>query len=298
MIPTPSQTLFLRACLHSGPSGRDAWDAWSRQVGDPLKALTKGDRDVRGLLPLLLSALRRNGIQADAPLLTYLRSAQLTEALRSSSYRRLCGSAISAMTDHGIRAVVLRGAALAETVYQEPALRHCHDIDVLVEGDDTASAAMALALVGFEPVQNGRSHMTLAHESGLPLVLQSRLFGRPYRDPPFNDVWARRETLSIGGVAAHIPSPADHLLHVCGHASLRWVCDAWSLIEHSDIDWQLLFDSALRGRLAAPLSITLGYLADDLQAPIPPDVLGELRDARAPRAIRRMLGLVRKRGIG
>ena len=53
---------------------------------------------------------------------------------------------------------------------------------------------------------------------------------------------------SSPSVTAEIPAPADSLLHVCGHASysasrqsLRWVTDAWFIVNrHPDLDWDLL----------------------------------------------------------
>jgi hypothetical protein len=289
LLPTPTETLFLRACLQSGAPARTAWEEWSRRVEDPLDALRADGGSLRTLLPLLLDGLRRNAVPADPALLTHLRSAFLREELRSRAYRRICGGALSALAEQGIGAVVLRGAALAETVYTEPALRHCHDLDVLVGGGDVAAAARAVSRAGFGPARGGRAHVTLAHASGLPLVIHGRPFRISYYELPFEDVWARTETRSVGGVDARVLCPADHLVHVCGHASyspsrtsLRWVCDAWSLIQHdTGVDWDLLLDSTARGRLALPVSIMLGYLADELRAPIPPGLLGELRDAAA-----------------
>jgi hypothetical protein len=87
-------------------------------------------------------------------------------------------------------------------------------------------------------------------------------------------------------------SPADTLLHVCGHAfysasreSLRWVGDAWHIVKrYDDLDWELLCASAERGHLTLPLLVTLRYLAESLGAPVPAMVLGRLEGAveRAP----------------
>jgi hypothetical protein len=79
-------------------------------------------------------------------------------------------------------------------------------------------------------------------------------------------------------------SPSDNLLHVCGQAwysaqrfSLRWVGDAWFIIErHRNLDWDLLLDTARRSHLVEPLSVMLGYLAEDLGANIPSSFLQRL----------------------
>ena len=91
----------------------------------------------------------------------------------------------------------------------------------------------------------------------------------------------------MADVPSRILSPADNLLHVCVHAfycesrqSLRWVCDSWFIIDrYPNLEWDILLDSAQRSDLALPLSITLGYLAGDLNASIPATFLDRLYTA-------------------
>jgi hypothetical protein len=88
LLPTPEQTLLLRACLLSGEAGRQAGDAWlskKQELGDILKE----DR-LKGLFPLLFSAFQRNGVEVDQAFLTILRTASLREELRAKTFRRIC----------------------------------------------------------------------------------------------------------------------------------------------------------------------------------------------------------------
>ena len=288
ILPTAEQTWLLRACLHSGESGRRAWEVWQESVSDPKKVLELGTRGVKTLAPLLLMALRRNGVVADHSVLTYLRTAYLREDLRSRIFHRVLGNVLSALTTRGVSQVVLKGAALAETVYDEPALRHSHDIDILLEEGDLFRAASMLSALGFASAREepgaGQYHVKLTHESGLPVELHSRLFRIPYYTAPLGDMWARSQTQVIAGSSTRILSPADNLLHVCALGtcsgssdSLRWVCDAWHIIaQYPDLEWDVLFECALRSQLALPLSVTLGYMAEALNAPIPPNLLDRL----------------------
>ena len=71
-----------------------------------------------------------------------------------------------------------------------------------------------------------------------------------------------------------------HAFFAKHHESLRWVCDSWFLIDRRPhLDWDVLVDCARRHRLALPLSVTLGYLAEVLKAPIPEMVLDRLNAA-------------------
>jgi hypothetical protein len=45
---------------------------------------------------------------------------------------------------------------------------------------------------------------------------------------------------------------------------------------YPDLDWEVLLNHAFRGPIALPLFITVGYLAEQLNAPIPADVLNRL----------------------
>jgi hypothetical protein len=98
------------------------------------------------------------------------------------------------------------------------------------------------------------------------------------------NIWARSQLHVVADVPVRILSPADALLHICGHASYdlsrespRWVCDAWFLIDrYQNLDWEVLLHSAARSRLALPLSVMLDYLAEELQAAIPSGVLTRL----------------------
>jgi hypothetical protein len=119
-------------------------------------------------------------------------------------------------------------------------------------------------------------NVELKHGSGLPLVLHHNLFKMPFYNPDVSEFWSRSQTRSIADVAVLVLSPADALLHLCGHASyslsresFRWISDAWFIIhKHPDLDWDLLLDCARRSHLALPLSVMFEYLSKDLNAPV------------------------------
>ena len=302
ILPTSAQTSLLHACLYSGEAGRKAGAARLAQIEKSENGL-RGDL-VKSLLPLLFNALRRNSVEVDPEFLTVLRTASVREELRTKAYRRVCRDVFAAFSTAGIPAVVLKGAALADTVYADPALRHCHDIDILLGESDPSRAISLLSSLGFTPLGKEMGaewqDIQLAHQSGLPLVLHRHLFRIPFYNAVMPDMWARSQTQVIAEVPARILSPADQLLHVCGHAascasreSLRWVCDAWFLIErYPDLDWDVLFACAVRSHLALPLSVMLCYLAEGLQAPIPVAFLERLcREASQADTIERELAL-------
>lgn len=291
VLPAPDHTWLLRACLHSAESSRQAWETYHGRVGDPKKAMKRDRWGRKELAPLLLIALQRNSVVADEPVLTYLRTAYLREELRTKTYRRILRDVLLTLAAEGVPHIVLKGAALADTVYDDPTLRHCHDINILLQEADACRAASLLPSLGFAPsgerLDPWPRPITLIHESGLPLHLHRRLFCVTHYDVPSEDLWARSQTGTVAGVPTRILSPADNLLHVCiqactysGREAPRWVSDAWHIVaRYPNLDWSVLSECALRNHLALPLSVTLHYLAEELHAPVPATMLDRLCDA-------------------
>src|SRR5512132_2964608 len=122
MAPTPEQTNLLRACLWSGEPGAQAWREWSRPIADPAAFLRADTDRIEGLLALLFDSLQAKGVIGEGEFYTYLRTAYLRDELRSRTYSRICRDVIRTLTSGGIPAVLLKGAALAETCYKSPAL--------------------------------------------------------------------------------------------------------------------------------------------------------------------------------
>ena len=292
LLPTPDETCLLRACLHSGQSAHAAWEAWLNCVGDPVQAFKKEQLGTKRLLPLLFTALQRNGIVADRTLLPYLRAAHVSEELRSKAFRKICHDVLAALTMEGIAFVALKGAALSETAYRDWTLRHSHDIDLLLHESDLDRVRHVLcARESFAPSADHRQpsvDVKLVHNSGLPLELHGRLFRTSYYTAPIDEMWAHSQSRAIADIPARILSPANMLLHIVGQASccrsresLQWVCDAWYVLaQHPNLDWEHFAEHTQRCRLSLPLSIMLDYLVREMNAPVPAAVLDSLH-ARA-----------------
>lgn len=291
ILPTREETLLLRACLYSGDAARQAWKEWRSRTNGGANDYLVTDQSVKAILPLIFNALRCHGLELDKESTTFLRSAYLKEELRNKIFRRICRDVLLLLAKEDISAIVLKGTALAETVYPSPVLRHSHDIEILLKDQDLDRAAATLRRVFFRIVKQGPepggSHFTLEHETHLPLELHSSLFQIPYYNSSLAEIWSRRRKCEVADVPAHILAPSDNLLHVCGHASysrghqsLRWVNDAWFVIDRNpDLDWDLLLDCAGRSHLVLPLSVILSYLAEDLKAAVPQDFLHRLSAA-------------------
>lgn len=290
ILPCRQESLMLRASLSRSKEARRTWTEW-QQLGDgPAGLLAANSAGVKRLLPALWPSLQEAEVNIPADVRNCLCAAYMREEIRSETYQGICRRAFESLTLTGVSFLILNGASLAEHEYGDPALRHCHDCDLLIHTEDTPRAIDALVTGEFvlEPASR-RDHgdTIFRHPSGLPILLHQSLFPSPYYRPPLEDVWARSTERQICGFSGRVLSPADSLLHVLGLAScsssrstLLWVIDACLIMRaHSDLDWDVFVSTAIRSRLELPLSVMLGYLATEQNAEVPVEVRRKIKNA-------------------
>ena len=297
ILPSPEQTQLLRACLWNGEEGRKAWEAWAEFAENPVKVIKDDTKGRKRLMPLLLKTLLRNQASTDKPFMTFLRIAYTREDFRSKTFWKIYRSVMSSLKSVNSPVILLKGAALVDTVYTDRALRHCHDIDILFGDGDLRKTIDLLSATGFKSLNKtigtDWGDLKFQHESGLPLELHRRLCGISSYTESFSQLWARSQIQIIGGIETRVLSPADSLLNVCGQAfslgkrnSICWACDAWLIINHHPtLDWDLVLNCAQRYHVQLPLSVALGYLSEQLKSPIPKLLLDRLYSAASKNGI-------------
>ena len=282
--PDDMRTLLLRACLHSGAKAERAWHELAAWKGDPKQFFERDMTGLKGLLPLVHSAARRNGFSLEPGLMTYLRFASVREELRYSAYRELCAEVLGALAEEEVPVIALKACALAETLY-DAGERHCHAIDLLVPVDALARIAPIVGTVGFRSARLAESRpgarQGFRHQHGLPLVVHAALFDEPVYQGDAKALWSASAPASIADTPARILEPSHHLLYLLASAfsdrargNLRWVCDAWLLMHaKSGLDWHEFAEQVERTRLALPIATMLRYLAGPLGATLPEEAL-------------------------
>jgi hypothetical protein len=291
LLPGPDEAALLEACLHTGRRAREGWACWRARRGPSPETVCHDRSATRTLLPLLARSATRNSLDLGANVFAYVRAAALREELRATRFRQIAAQALAALEESGTTAYVVRGAALAATVYDSWSLRHCHDLDLLAPGAELAGAIRALSGVGFVAAGSTRGPCAgarLRHTSGLEIAVHTRPFAVAYYDAAVDEFACPGQAIAIDGATARIPSPEATLVHVLGHATyspsrrnLRWVTDAWHLVaRHPDLDWTEITARVGAYRLALPVSILLGHLTA-LGVGVPPAVLAHVRACAA-----------------
>jgi hypothetical protein len=287
-LPRGADTELLRACLWSGDAARGAFTAWRRSPG--YSAMQSGGGANRRLLPLLCASLQRATVTVPREFRALLRAGQMYEELRTRAYREIAAAVLGSLCAAEVPFLASGGVSFAMSLYGNDEFRHCHDIDLLVS--EESLAAVVAALEGqcefkLEDAATGkRRDWVLYHVSGLPLVLHCD----SQRIPAYEFSWAelkKRAVVQQGyGTKFETPSPEDSLLHLVLLAasatqgrSLIWLCDAWKLAASGTLDWARLVERTRDRAIIVPVLYAVEYLAGELQAPIPANVLDELQSA-------------------
>jgi hypothetical protein len=198
--------------------------------------------------------------------------------------------ALQALGDRGIAVVVLKGAALAHTVYETPALRPIGDIDILVHPADAAAAREILDRLGWRPFRHvAEQDLLLCHGLGLHRghgAIDLHWYLLPECCWPSADraLWTRTADLRLSGVRAQVLSPADQVLHACAHG-LRWspvdggywVADVSRIVQNRGIDWDEMIRESRRRDLAFQIHGSLSFVSSHGWGDVPPSVLAALR---------------------
>jgi Uncharacterised nucleotidyltransferase len=257
-LPTVEQHHLLRACLLND---RESFAKWQSLVD--LDAI---DRGSMRLLPLLYR---------HHPAVPRLKGVYRQVWFRNQLILDHGARAMRALEGAGIPAVALKGAALATTVYDEPAQRPMEDYDGLVPHDRFARAVEVMLASGWSfhpPLADPESHFVFQHAIG-------------FRRDGGGELDLHWTADGLPPDAALRPlAPVDLLLQTCAHATLlnphvppiRWAADAFLLIARDAIVWEDVVALARERRLSLTMHRCLEYLRDGLGVAIPDLVLDAL----------------------
>jgi hypothetical protein len=205
-----------------------------------------------------------------------------------------------------IETLILKGAA---RVARNPAAiktRVLNDVDILLHPDKFRHAFDILDATGWRSTGTGSAmfqRARLDHVHGVNLIrgsladvdLHRSAFHRPHQSLDEDaGIWSRSEGGSLVGCPVRIPSATDTVIVALAHAALDghttsdWVLDVVDAIDSGLVDWDLMKHILERRRLEVAAGVTLTYLAERLQRPVPFEML----DWTAQRARRRPLRLL------
>ena len=233
----------------------------------------------------------------------YLRKLYNGNVARNILVYDALSKVLKAFKDAGIEVIVLKGAALAETIYHDIGLRPFSDVDILVRERDLQSAKKQLPGLGYRldeavsPEKYNEEFGCDLYYTGKVNILEihwdilRKIKSDRYTRVKIEKIWDRAVPAKIAGVDALVMSPEDMLLHFCVHLPkhrynrLIWLCDVFEIIAHTDIDWEYVIESAENYRTKAYMYYGLHFTGVLLGGDIPERVLKALKPPLVERMV-------------
>jgi hypothetical protein len=206
----------------------------------------------------------------------------------------------------GVDMVVLKGSALAHSVYPDPSWRPFGDTDLLVRTRDWETAFALLAEAGFSPKFpeprpgfRARFGHTACHvdDAGFELDLHRTLVAGPFglwMDP--EELFDHTAKFELGGSVLHRLDDSAAFVHACLHAALGHrppllmpVRDVAQLVSRPTLDWTLLADWASRWKVGVVIEHALTLAAEILGWEAPETAEELIRSQYPSRRARRAL---------
>lgn len=239
--------------------------------------------------------LQLNRVQAlapvyAAPLLAERQRIVMRALALGAGLKRL----VAAFVAQGLQPLALKGPALALQAYGTLAARGGVDLDVLLEAEQWPVALEVLRSLGYRiapgqpwPLPAATHELVLTHAEHQPRVeLHRRLLRHQHllRDPQ-----RMTQVVDLHGTDVTCLAPAYALPYLIAHANqhcfrrLIWLMDIHALLQHADLDLELLASQVKRSGTCAMLDTCLSLLTLLFGLQVPATLQQVRRPSRASR---------------
>ena len=251
-----------------------------------------------GIAPLIYYSLQQSDVTERIPptAAKALRDSYYLNAARNTLLYNGLRKILMALNNESIEVIVLKGAALAETVYRHRTLRPMLDIDLLVRKEKVAKVETQLLAMGYRLDERERAkeyyqqhHYHFPFTKGSAMSTEIHWHIKLPTDPfkiDIDGLWERAQRINIAGVEAFLFSQEDLALYLCQHfwkhrleGGIRPICDiAEATTYYRDkIDWQKVSSISAQWELNVCSYLGLWLAKELLDAPIPEEFLRDLR---------------------
>jgi len=285
-FPTEAQLDLLKAAVLPAEQAAPAWRRWKSR-GIPLVEVDDASGRLFSQLWINRSAAAIG--EEDLPLIKGVyRQALASNAVTLNAAFETTQPLIEA----GIPVVFIKGAAMIAAAGGRLGLRRIVDVDVIVPEADAERAVATLKAAGYPekcptglpPAFGLHPAWTCIAANGSELDLHWWAYKTPGDD---QSVFETARPATLLGRRVLIPSTTEMLVMTIAGAfvgappdsPLRWIADAVELFEREEnhIEWGVLLRRAWRPGLTLGLLAGLEFLAREFDAPVPPNVLADLR---------------------
>ena len=219
-----------------------------------------------------------------------------------------------------IDVIVLKGAALAEIIWGNVALRQMEDIDLLVQEHDLEKVDRLLCKLGYildegykskEWYRNNHHHLAPYYKPDKGVVIEiHRNIVSPNKlfNIDIGKMWERAQSVRIDGIDTKILAPEDLMIHLCLNISysdlfigkIRNLMDLSQAIRYygKHIDWDRIIEEAMEKKFTRFIYYPLFLARNILNARIEKEMLDKFKDNSNLRLFEdRLLKFIIKRNI-
>jgi hypothetical protein len=248
------------------------------------------------ITPLVFHHLMEMEHQGQVPpeVMARLKSAYLRHVVINLHFQSQLRQVQDVLEAQGVPVILLKGAALAGTVYPDIGLRPMGDLDILVPEEQAQIAHHAVQRMGFSPAgatDEDHRHLPRLQRAGTAAQVEVHRHIVNRDTSIYFDIqgfWRRAQEVSLARRQVWVLAPEDLLIHLAinffqdrrlkSMVALRQLCDiAEALRFHQDnISWKLFLENVRVYRLEGPVGCVL-YLAQCLlDAPVPEEAARQL----------------------
>lgn len=290
-LPSPGQEALLLACLCPAEQFTHYWRIW--RDSEDIEHL---DESSNRLLPLLFRQAEDNGLVD--PEIGRLRGIYRYHWCRNQLMLAELRRIISELNSRSIEVILLKGSAMIQRYYKDPALRPMSDLDIMVRPAQFEDTSRILCELGYEQrfsIDFKKIHSErLTHAIEFARSVQGQKWEIDLHWTPLHRAtwpgaeecfWEHSEPLEIKGLPCRTFDPTHQLLHVCLHGALwnalppmRWVTDAMWILREDHIDWHRLLEHARTLNGLQLLKNSLNYIHKNFNATIPEPIMKQLNE--------------------
>lgn len=195
---------------------------------------------------------------------------------------------IRSLQKAGVSPLVLKGAALAETVYPGISMRPMADIDILVREEEIDTVRACVMALGYTPSEN--EDCSFCKNTPIPVCLDVHYKIWYLADADFENLWVDSRPVSIAQAGARTMAPDETMIYTAAHAAIQHgtlgpialddinrIC---SFYRH-ELDWDKVVEKIIKYNLKVPVYLVLSEARISKGAPVP----GEALDALKPSSV-------------
>ncbi len=205
--------------------------------------------------------IKHTEVEVDEQFLSGLRITAEKKTLESLKTTAELVKVMKLFKDNDIRAISVKGPALAYEIYGSISLRTSHDIDIFVNPVQFEKAIKLLISTGYKSLENfdtidetmkklilsNNHHLSFKSPSGVLIELHHRLHSKEVLSKDFSldfdGLWENHREYSLQGNAVNVLGFDDNFLFLVYHGSkhawfrLKWIVDIYYIVLEKEMDW-------------------------------------------------------------